>query len=256
MSVWSKLRKVKAEDAPRLLIYGPPKMGKTTLASEFPGAIFLQVEDGTPGGNELNSFGKLDSFAEVMQALGSLYTETHEFKTIVIDSLDKLEPMVWAALCAEKKWESIETPGYGKGYTEADNLWRDLVSGLNALRTDLGMTIIVICHSEIERFDDPSTASYSQYQLRLHKRARAIFSDEVDAILLVKQDVAIKQEEQGFNKTRAVAEGINRFIFCEARPAFLAGNRYGLPAKIRFDKGKGYAALAPFLPTHEAKQEK
>lgn len=257
-AIWSRLARVRASDPPRLLIYGPPGMGKTTLASEFPDAVFLQVEDGTPGDLELDSFGKLSSWNEVMDALGALYTEDHAFKTLVLDSADKLEPLLWESVCEENKWETIETPGYGKGYTACDYRWRDLIDGLNALRADRGMTIIIISHSEIERFDDPSSLSYSRYELRLHKRARAILCDEVDAILLVKQDVAIKTEDQGFNKKRAVAEGgIDRFIFTEGRPAFNAKNRYGMPAKIKYVKGQGFSALAPFFPdlTPEIKSE-
>lgn len=247
MSFMSKLRTLKAELPPRVLIYGPPGMGKTTLASEFPSPVFIQAEDGTPAGIEVTGF-KPQSFEEVIDALASLYTDEHEFKTVVIDSLDKLEPMVWASVCQTNNWASIETPGYGKGYVETGYAWRQLLDGLNALRTDIGMNIVLISHSDVERFDDPTSVSYSQYQVRLHKRARAMIEDDVDAILLVKQDVSVKQEEKGFNQKRAIAEGVNRFIYCEGRPAFTAKNRYGMPPKIQFKPGAGYAALAPYFP--------
>ena len=96
----SDLRTVRADKPPRILVYGPPGIGKTTLAAEFPSPVFLQVEDGTPGDLELVSFGKLDSFGAVMAALEALYVEDHDFQTIVVDSVTELQKLVFAETCA------------------------------------------------------------------------------------------------------------------------------------------------------------
>ena len=93
----SDLKKVRADKPPRILIYGPPGIGKTSLSSEFPSNVFLQIEDGTPGGIELDSFGKLSSFSDCMDALQALYVEDHNFKTIVIDSVTELQKHVFAS---------------------------------------------------------------------------------------------------------------------------------------------------------------
>ena len=123
----ANLKKVRSTLPPRTLIYGPPGLGKTTLASEHPNPVFIQVEDGTPANIELDSFGILSSYEDVISAVGALYAEDHQFQTVVIDSVDKMEPLVWQAVCEANKWESIETPGYGKGYLAADTFWRDLL---------------------------------------------------------------------------------------------------------------------------------
>jgi len=243
------LKSVKSTLPPRGLIYGPAGKGKTTLGSEFPNPVFLQVEEGTPGDLELNSFGHLTSYASVMEAIAALYSEAHEFNTVVVDGIDKLEPMVWSATCEANAWESIESPGYGKGYLAADQFWRDFLEGLNALRKDRGMAVILIAHAEIIRFDDPRTASYSRFDFRLHKRAHALIEDEMDMILFLNSDTSIEKEDQGFNKKRAIAkDSIQTWIHAQERPSLNAKNRYGMPAKLIYKKGEGFKKLAPYFP--------
>lgn len=243
------LKSTRADQPPRVLVYGPPGIGKTSLAAEFPAPVFIQVEEGTPGGLEIQSFGHLTSFDQVMEAIGALYTEEHDRQTVVLDSLDKLEPLVWAKVCADNRWTSIEDPGYGKGYVMADAAWAELLDGFSALRRERGMCIVLLAHSDIGRFDDPQNASYSRYDIRLHKRALAKVQDDVDAILFLNQDVTIEKEDAGFNKKTAKGKGGGtRWIHTEGRPSYVAKNRYNMPDRILYQRGGGFQALAPYFP--------
>jgi len=254
------LRKVTADQPPRLLIYGPEKMGKTTLASQFPDPVFIQTERGESAGLEFTSFGHLTSFQEVLDAFAALATEEHEFKTVVIDSVSALEKLIWAQVCDNSNTRSIELAagGYGKGYVEALALWSDVIEALNYLRAERGMTCVLVGHSVVTKFDDPETQSYSVYDIDLFDGAksssRALIKREVDAILLVKKDVTIKTEGSARNPGRARADGGDtRWVYAQGRPAFSAGNRYGMPERLIYpdpkkEPGGGYAALAPYLP--------
>jgi len=249
----SDLKKVTADKPPRILIYGPPGIGKTTLASEFPNPVFLQIEEGTPGDLELTSFGKIDTFKQMMEAFRALYSEPHEFKTLVVDSVSELQRLIFAETCARgdekgNAKNNIEDFGYGKGYVYADRVWQEFLDAINALRTKKRMGVVLIAHSTISRFDDPETVSYDRYEIDLHGKSVGLIEREMDAILLLKQPVTVKTEDVGFNKERSRAEGGSVvLIHATGRPAYTAKNRYNMPATLRYDKGQGYAAMAGYF---------
>jgi len=254
---WNALTQKKKPKPPAILMYGPEKAGKTTLASEFPNACFLQTEEGD-GVLDIASMGKIEAFEELMAAIGMLYERDHGYQTVVLDSVTALQPLVWAETGQRgddkgNKKNRIEDFGYGKGYVYALAVWQEVLDGLNALRRDKGMTIILIAHSKIERFDDPETVGYSRYDIDLHNAARDFLKREVDVVLLLKPDVTIKTEDAGFNKQRARADG-GRSVWMHAtsRPAYAAGNRYSLPEKLLYERGKGFDALAQHFPATPA----
>jgi AAA domain/Family of unknown function (DUF6511) len=138
----ASLNRTTALKSSRILIHGVHGVGKTTFAAGAPDPVFLLTEDGL-GTLAVPHFPLARTFDEVMQVLAALYTEEHTFRTLVVDSVDWLEPLVHARACKDQGWSSIEDPGYGKGYVHALDLWRQYIEGLNALRDD---TCQGICH--------------------------------------------------------------------------------------------------------------
>lgn len=242
------LVKVKSVSPPRILIYGPPKMGKTTLASEFPEAVFVQTEQGE-NLDEITSFGAIGSFEDVMDAVRSLATEEHSLKTVVIDSIDRLEQLIWDHTCVANKFKSVPEVEYGRGYGAATVYWSQLFVGLNHLRTERNMNVILIGHEEIDRFDDPRSASYSKFDFRLHKTAHALIQNDMDVILFLNQKPGVQEEKIGFGGKRKVAAGTaQRWMHLEGRPSYNAGNRYNMPPEAPYVLGQGYAVLSQHFP--------
>jgi hypothetical protein len=249
MKTLADIQRVQAVLPPRILIHGREGTGKTTLGTRFPHPVFMQTEDGIGGGLEVDSFGLLQDFTSVLDAISALSTGEHPFRTVVLDSLDALEPMVWRAICFARNWQSIEAPGYGRGYVEADKLWAELLAGLDWLRRTRNMTIVLIAHSAVETVNDPRAPAYTSYQLRLHKRARALVQDWADALGFLSTDVVVHSEDTGFGRKRARADGgAHRYLHFEGRPAYTAKNRFALPARLLVPPDFDFAKLAPFFP--------
>jgi GTPase SAR1 family protein len=258
----SSLRKLKADKPARILIYGEPKIGKTTLASEFPGNIFLQLEDGTPKGIDAAGWGRdeIKTFGDVLDAMAVLAVDKHDYHTVTTDSASELEKLVLAETCARHGKSSIEDWDYGKGYVHATEVWQEYIEAINTLRTTRDMTTILIAHCVTSRFDNPETTSYSKYAAAIHSsdkpttNHRGMIEAEMDAIILLKNDVAVKTEKQGMNKERSIAQGgSNVFIHAAGKASYIAGNRFGIPPKLKYERGHGFEALAPYLPALPAR---
>lgn len=229
---------------PIMTVYGVHGIGKTTFAAQAPSPVFVQTEDGL-GTLACPHFPLAATFEDAIGALAALYTEPHDFKTCVIDSVDWLEALIWAKACRDNGWASIEDAGYGKGYVAALNLWRQYIDGLNALRDDKGMTVIQIAHTDIKRFDSPEHDPYDRYTIKLHARAAALVQEHSDIVLFANYRISTVKADVGFNKkvSRAVGSG-ERVIHTTERPAFLAKNRYGLPDTLPLD----WQAFAQAMP--------
>ena len=239
------LRKSGQPRSPILVTYGVSGIGKTTLACSFPNPVVICTEDGL-GTIQVDSFPKEDmaTFADVLGALTVLATEDHKFETLVVDSLDWLEPLIWAQACKDHDWADIEAPGYGKGYVAALAYWREYIDAITYLR-DRGMTIVQTAHSQIKKFDNPETESYDRYDIKLHKAANAIVQEHSDGVFFANYKVATTSADQGFNKkkVRAIGQG-DRVLYCQERPSALAKNRYGMPLELPME----WTAIAEYIP--------
>ena len=226
---------------PRIMLYGTEGIGKSTLASCAPKPVFVQTEDGL-GEIDCHKFPLARSLDDVHGALGDLLAEQHDYQTVILDTLDWTERMIWDVLCKHYGVSSIEKVdgGYGKGYIHAMTYWRKVVDQLAQLREQRNMMVVLLAHAKVERFEDPEESAYDRYSPRLNKHAGALVSEWCDAVLFATRKIATRTETGAFNRTRTKAtavgkDGGERILRCIGGPSCIAKNRYGLPAELPLD---------------------
>lgn len=221
----------------------------STFGSGAPGAIFIPTEDGL-GEIDCHRFPLCRSLSEVMACLNAVRREEHSYQTLVIDSLDWLERLIFDEVCREYGVRSIEKAdgGYARGYVHALTHWRKILTELDGIRNERNMAIILLAHAKIEKFEDPESSAYDRYSPRLHKHATSLISEWVDAVLFATKRFRVQKENAGFNGERAIAapigaDGGERYLRTIGSPACVAKNRYSLPGEIPLSWEAFIAAL-------------
>jgi hypothetical protein len=221
----------------RVLVYGLEGVGKSTFAACAPSPIFIGAEDGT---SELDvvRFPQPGTWGDVMEAVTVLTTEPHDYRTLVIDTLDWLEPLCWQQVCVQMAkpgkppLRSIEEPGYAKGYTEAGGLWRQLTAALERLRTTRRMDMVLLAHSWVKTFKNPGGEDFDRYEMKLHKNAAGMWREWCDAVLFAAHDVTTYEDDR--KRVKGIGTGA-RILRTEHNAAYDAKNRYDLPALLPLD---------------------
>jgi hypothetical protein len=215
----------------RILIFGQEGVGKSTFGANAPSPVFLGAEDGT-GHLDVHRFPTPATWQDVLDSIRTLTTETHDFKTLVLDSADWIEPLVWQHLCTKNNKPSIEDigGGFGKGYVAAADEWRILLAALEGLRKARGMHVVTIAHSTIKPFKNPDGPDFERYELKLDKRASGILKEWHDAVLFASHETLTNKDERT-KRVKGVSTGA-RVLHTVRTAAYDAKNRYSLPERL------------------------
>ena len=190
----SKTRRIRA---PKIVIGGPGKIGKTTFAAMAPNSVGILTEQGT------------DAIDTQAFPLATSFTQAH--------------------VCATNKWETIESPGFGKGYVAAAEEWRRFLHALDTLRDKTKMAVILIAHDKIKTFSSPLHDPYDIYTLKLHDRASALVMEWADVVGFASYKITTRTADAGFgNKEKKATSTGDRMLHVEPHPAHFGGNRFGL----------------------------
>ena len=236
----------------RILLYGPEGIGKTLWPSKAPSPAYLCSESGTET-YDLPRIPTPHTWDDVFDALRSLHDDTHDRKTLVVDTIDWLEPMCWSAVCEKAGKKDIEEFGYGKGYVAALDEWRRFLSELERLRRDRKMWIVLLAHSWIKPFKNPTGEDFDRYQLKLHEKASGLIKEWSDAVLFANfETFALKKDPKSKTERAKGSSSGARFVNTQRTAAWDAKNRYSLPEKMPLDWDDFAAAVAAGAPEDPA----
>lgn len=200
-------------DTSKVLLYGPPKIGKSTLAANIDPdhTIFLATEQGL-GALEVFQL-PINSWSAFLVAGESLVNDKHDFKYVVIDTVDELARMCVDYVLRELNQRSKHPRDgflhssdfeYGKGYDAATEEFRLRVAKL----CSLGLGVIFISHAKEGTVTGRTGEELTTYQAKIGARGmRDWLTGYVDHILLAR------------------AEGDERVLRTRPTPEFEAGSR-------------------------------
>lgn len=237
------------------IVYGPEGVGKTTLACSAPGAIMMDVEDGSsevetrryPFTDHPEKGHVPPDYQSILDGIDDLTFSKHEYKTLVIDSADRLESLIWKFVLARDSepgvrnpkntvMTSIEDYGYGKGYVMAVDEWRALAAKLDRLRYAKGMDIVIVGHAVVKLFKNPEGDDFDRYQLRINPQAANFLKEwaKVTAFMCF-EDGASKAPGAG-KMARSKGFSTGRRLLRTSRSAAVdAKSRLALPEEVEVD---------------------
>lgn len=231
----------------RVIVYGVAGIGKTTFGASAPNPVFIPTEDGL-GQLDVFSFPKPENFEEVIMNLRALAKEEHAYESIVIDTLDALETLIWDYVCRSDGKNSIEDWGYGKGYVKALKEWERMLSALDYLRTQRKMRVVLLAHETIERIRDPRYDEFTRHSLAINKSAAAALVGWADEVYFASTELTFRKTDDG--RQKAIGEQERR-LFVSDNSAYIAKSRLGFTGnqemtyQIVLDGEAGGKAIKP-----------
>lgn len=138
---------------PQMVIYGPSGVGKTWFSLSFPSVYYIDTEGGASrahymerltqsGGSYLGPEDGANDFNVIIEQIKALSTESHNFKTVVIDSITK--PFLTAIATEGERLG--DKNAFGADKKPAVQFMRRLIAAVHRL----DMNVIFVAHEKAE----------------------------------------------------------------------------------------------------------
>ncbi len=168
-------RKAISNNPKVMLLYGAPKVGKTTALSQLKDCLIIDTEQGA---------GMIEGYIEEANSREELINilkeakEGHEYKYVAIDTIDKIADWAEKAVCQEENVVAIADLAYGKGFA----LVREKVLNTVKVMKSIFPHVIVIGHRKWARAIVDSKAIVEPESLDLTGKLKNMLMADCDAI--------------------------------------------------------------------------
>ena len=245
------ITKGKIPTALKVVVYGPEGIGKSTFASQFPGAVFIDTEGSTTH-MDVARFDKPEKWMDIHEAVDWTIAHPDQVGTLVIDTADWAEKLATRYVCKEevidpkgntRGWDNIEVPGYGKGYVALKNAFQVLLDKLSQL-PPLGVNVVITAHAILKKFEQPDEmGAYDRWALKLNeKNVAPIVKEWADMVLFANYKTDVVKAADG--KTNKARGGQKRIMYTQHSACWDAKNRFGLDDMLPFD----FAEISHLIP--------
>jgi hypothetical protein len=222
----------KIEKAKKTVLYGVEGIGKSTFASRFPAPVFIDTEGSTDAMDVIRTK-RPSSWTMLLEQVKYFKTNPAEAGTLVIDTADWAEMLCIDHVCAVKKWDSIESLDYGKGYIYLYEEWGRFLNLLNDV-IEAGVNVVLTAHAALRKIDQPDeTGSYDHWEMKLQKKTAAMTKEWADMLLFANYKILVVKDKESDRKGKA--RGGKRVMYTQHHPCWDAKNRYDLPDEADFD---------------------
>ena len=210
---------------PRTILYGAPKVGKSTFGSEAEYPVFVTTEDGVAG-IAVDQTSPAKTWEEFMSNVKAVAVEKHAYKTLVIDTLNGAAQLAAQHVCRKlfrDDWGPKGFASFGQGWSATSEEMRALIDPLDACR-ERGMWVLMLAHTGLLAVKNPLEGDFTKYAPDVDRKIWARFHGWADVILRADYEYAVINSDGGKGKAR----GSNtRVLRCTGSAAEDAGTRVG-----------------------------
>ena len=225
----------KKNAAIKAVIYGVEGIGKTTFASNFPGAVFIDTEGSTTH-MDVARLPDPSSWEMLKNNVKYAIQHPNEVGSLIIDTADWAEKLCSKHVCDRYKVDGIESFGYGKGYTYLAEEFGSLLNLLEDVK-NAGINAVLVAHAKVKKREQPDEiGSYDRWELKCTDNVSSMIKEWADLMLFAKyKTMVINVDDKGAQKGKNKAQGNKRVMYTEHHPCWDAKNRFNLEEELPFD---------------------